>query len=72
MESTIITIDKSELINRPHTFVPIVIRIGDDPFLVISLRNENDGSLYYLVEECANPDVSIEGHYPEYFPEVTA
>ena len=71
MDSTTITIDKSELSDRPFTFIPIRINIGDDPFLSIVLRNEGDGSLYYYIEELANPDINIEGHYPEYFPEVT-
>ena len=45
------------------------ILIGDDEIFTIEFTREPDGSLYYRVEESANPEFVIEGHYPEYFEE---
>ena len=62
-----LTIPVSEIPNEESLIT--VINIGDDNFLTLELKREPDGSLYYRVDEVANPDFVIEGHYPDYFPE---
>lgn len=63
-----IIIIQSNDIRKDSPFL-ISIAIGDDEIFVMELIHEPDGSLYYRVEERANPEFVIEGHYPEYFPE---
>ncbi len=65
----IVCLRKSEI---PHDGEAVItLAIEDDPIFRIELIREDDGSLYYRVEEVANPHFVIEGNYPEYFPEVT-
>jgi hypothetical protein len=65
----IVRLKKSEI---PSDGVAVVtLFIEDDPIVRIDLVHDRDDSLYYRVEEVANPDCLIEGSYPEYFPEVT-
>jgi len=47
----------------------VSVAIGDDEIFLMEFIHEDDGSLYYRVMECANPEFVIEGHYPEYFEE---
>jgi hypothetical protein len=65
----IIRLKKSEIPSDGLAVVTLFIE--DDPIVRIDLVHDRDDSLYYRVEEVANPDCLIEGSYPEYFPEVT-
>ena len=47
----------------------VSVAIGDNEIFLLNFINEHDGSLYYRVMECANPEFVIEGHYPEFFEE---
>ena len=62
-----INIDPRKLIANLSDPVTVAIYIGDDNFFTMMLMAEEDGSLYYHVQEDANPHEVIEGHYPEYF-----
>jgi hypothetical protein len=63
------TITPTQLTDNPGDPLNVVVYIGDNNFLTLTLMAEEDGSLYYRVSEDANPDMVIEGHYPEYFEE---
>ena len=47
----------------------VSVALGDDEIFTMEFIREPDGSLYYRVDEVANPEWVIEGHYPEYFEE---
>jgi len=66
----IIRLKKSEIPSEGLAIITLFIE--DDPIFRVDLVHDLDDSLYYRVEEVANPDCLIEGSYPEYFPEVTA
>lgn len=65
-DDVVVTIPEHAIKRNPFI---VSVRIADNQIFTMGFIRNSDGSLYYRVEEVANPEFVIEGHYPEYFDE---
>lgn len=67
--NTNFTIGERAVTSRASTGEEVVvgIYIGNQNFITIRLKANENGDLDYEVYEDANPDVGFDGTYPEFF-----